>query len=195
VDNGVARGTAAGVHQSQAVPPEVATFGGRIQGPEMLHGINALADRIARHCAAVAGVCLMAIVVLTALNIVARKLMLPILGAHEATQYLGALLISLTLAYNQLKKENINVELVHAFLPARARALLDGVTSLLCVVMCLLIAWRCIVYALDLWATKEVSMTMGIPFYPVILVVGASFALLALALLIDSLNAAAEARR
>jgi TRAP-type C4-dicarboxylate transport system permease small subunit len=161
----------------------------------MLPRINALADLIARHCAAIAGVCLMAIVALTALNIVARKLMLPILGAHEATQYLGALLIGLTLAYNQLKKENIRVELVHTFLPPRARALLDSFTSLLCVLMCLLIAWRCVVYALDLWETKEVSMTMGLPFYPVILVVGASFALLALALLIDSLNAAADVRR
>jgi tripartite ATP-independent transporter DctM subunit len=71
--------------------------------------MHALAELIARHCAVVAGVCLMAIVVVTTLNIVARKLMMPILGAHEATEYLAALLIGLTLAYNQLRKENISV--------------------------------------------------------------------------------------
>jgi TRAP-type C4-dicarboxylate transport system permease small subunit len=161
----------------------------------MLQRMQAVAELIARHCAVVAGVCLMAIVGLTTLNIVARQFMLPILGAHEATEYLAALLIGLTLAYNQLKKENISVEIVDAFLPPRLHALLQSVTSFLCLLMCLLIAWRCVVYAVGLRASREVSLTMGIPFYPFVLVVGASFALLAFALLMDSLKAAAEVRK
>jgi TRAP-type C4-dicarboxylate transport system permease small subunit len=161
----------------------------------MLERMHAAIDLIARHCAVVAGVCLMAIVALTTLNIVARQFMSPILGTHEATEYLGALLISLTLAYNQLKKENIGVELVDTYLSPRVRALLTCITSLLSLVLCLAIAWRSIVYAVELWEAKEVSMTMGIPFFPIVLVVGASFALLALALLVDSLRAAAEVRR
>lgn len=161
----------------------------------MIQRMQALAELIARHCAVVAGICLMAIVVLTTLNIVARKFMLPILGAHEATEYLGALLISLTLAYNQLRKENISVELVDTFLSPRSRALMESITSFLSLLLCLLIAWRCVVYAIGLWETKEVSLTLGIPFYPFVMIVGASFALLAYALLIDSLKAAAEVRK
>lgn len=160
----------------------------------MIQRMQALADLIARHCAAVAGICLMAIVALTTLNIVARQLMWPILGAHEATEYLGALLISLTLAYNQLRKENIGVEIVDTLVSARVRALLESITSSLALLLCLLIAWRCVVYAVDLWHSKEVSSTMGIPFYPFVTVVGLSFALLAFALLVDALKAAAEVR-
>jgi TRAP-type C4-dicarboxylate transport system permease small subunit len=161
----------------------------------MLQRMHAFAELIARHCTVLAGVCLMAIVVLTTLNIVARKFAAPILGAHEATEYLAALLIGLTLAYNQLRKENISVELVDTFLSPRTRALMESVTSFFCLVMCLLIAWRCVVYAMGLREAREVSLTMGIPFYPVVLVVGASFALLAFALLVDSLKAAAEVRK
>jgi TRAP-type C4-dicarboxylate transport system permease small subunit len=157
--------------------------------------MHALAEFIARHCAVIAGVCLMAIVAVTTLNIVARKFAAPILGAHEATEYLGALLIGLTLAYNQLRKENIGVELVDAFLAPRARALTESVTSFLSLFMCLLIAWRCVVYAIELRETREVSMTMGIAFYPFVLIVGVSFALLAFALLVDSLRAAGEVRK
>lgn len=161
----------------------------------MIQRMQAFAEQIARHCAVVAGVCLMAIVVLTTLNIVARRFMSsPILGAHEATEYLGALLIGLTLAYNQLGKENISVEFLDTVLPQRSRALLESITSFLCLLLCVLIAWRCGVYAIGLWEAKEVSMTIGIPFYPFVLVVGASFALLAFALLIDALRAAAEVR-
>ncbi|HWE15850.1 MAG TPA: TRAP transporter small permease [Hyphomicrobiaceae bacterium] len=161
----------------------------------MIDRMQALVEVVARYCAVVAGVCLMAIVALTVLNIVTRKFMWPILGAHEATEYLGALLIGLTLAYNQLKKENISVEIVDNFLPARVRALLESVTSFLCLLLCVLIAWRCIIYAIGLWESKEVSLTLGIPFYPFAMIVGASFALLALTLLIDSIRAAAEVRR
>jgi TRAP-type C4-dicarboxylate transport system permease small subunit len=157
--------------------------------------MEALAGLIARNCAVVAGICLMAIVAVTTLNIFARQLMRPILGAHEATEYLGALLISLTLAYNQLRKENIGVEIIDTILPARARALLESITSFLSLLLCLLIAWRCVVYAIEIWQSKEVSSTMGIPFWPFVIVVGVSFALLAFALLVDSLKAAAEARR
>ena len=161
----------------------------------MIERMQAFADLIARNCAIVAGICLMAIVVLTSLNIVSRKFMSPILGAHEATEYLGALLISLTLAYNQLRKENISVELVDTFLSARSRAIMESITSFLSLILCLLIAWRCVVYAIGLWETKEVSLTLAIPFYPFVMIVGASFALLAYALLIDSLKAAAEVRK
>jgi TRAP-type C4-dicarboxylate transport system permease small subunit len=157
--------------------------------------MHALAEFIARHCAVIAGVCLMAIVVLTAINIVARQFMRPILGAHEVTEYLGALLIGLTLAHNQLRKENISVELVDTFLSPRARALMESVTSFLSLLMCLLIAWRCVVYAIGLRETGEVSMTMGIAFYPFVFIIGASFALLAFALLVDSLRAAGEVRK
>jgi TRAP-type C4-dicarboxylate transport system permease small subunit len=157
--------------------------------------MHAAAEFIARYCAAVAGVCLIAIVALTTLNIVARQFMRPILGAHEATEYLAALLIGLTLAHNQLRKENISVEIVDTFLPPRARALLESVTSFLCLLMCLLIAWRCVVYAIGLREAREVSLTMGIPFYPFVLVVGVSFALLAFALLVDAIRAVSEVRK
>ncbi|HEY7548182.1 MAG TPA: TRAP transporter small permease [Hyphomicrobiaceae bacterium] len=161
----------------------------------MLQRMHALAEFIARYCAVIAGLCLMAIVVVTTLNIVARKFTAPILGAHEATEYLGALLIGLTLAYNQLRRENISVELVDTLLSPRARALMESVTSILSLLVCLLIAWRCVVYAIELRETREVSMTMGIAFYPFVLIVGASFALLAFALLVDSLRAVGEVRK
>jgi TRAP-type C4-dicarboxylate transport system permease small subunit len=61
--------------------------------------------------------------------------------------------------------------------------------------MCLLIAWRCVVYAIGLREAREVSLTMGIPFYPFVLVVGVSFALLAFALLVDAIRAVSEVRK
>jgi len=158
--------------------------------------IFAVTNSIARYSTVIAGVCLMSIVAVTTLNIIARRFfMSPILGAHEAVEYLGALLISLTLAYNQINKENIRFELMDVLFSARTRVAMESVTSFICAILCLLIAWQCSVYALGLWEAKEVSLTMGIPFFPVIFVVAASFVLLALVLFVESMKAFAEMRK
>lgn len=137
----------------------------------------------------------MAIVVLTTLNIIFRRtsFLPPITGAQEGAAFLGALTVALALPFTQVRKANICVEMLQPYLSERARMLVARANGFISAIVCLLIAWRCAVYALDLRESEEVSMTLAIPFYPIILVMSACFAMLAVVFVIDGLEPADHA--
>jgi TRAP-type C4-dicarboxylate transport system permease small subunit len=152
--------------------------------------LRALSERLSTYCAVAAGTCLMAIVVLTTLNIIFRRtsFLPPITGAQEGAAFLGALAVALALPFTQVRKANICVEMLQPYLSERARVLVERANGFISAIVCLLIAWQCAVYALDLWEAEEVSMTLAIPFYPIILVIGACFAMLAVVFVTDALK-------
>jgi TRAP-type C4-dicarboxylate transport system permease small subunit len=160
----------------------------------MHNRLRAIAGRISHVCAVIAGICLMAIVVLTTLNIVFRQtpFIPPITGAQEGTAFLGALLIALAMPMTQLQKSNISVEMIHSVLSTRAATTLARMNAVISAAVCLLIAWQCAAYAIDFWESGEVSMTLAVPFYPLILIVSASFAMLALIFITDCIAPAEQ---
>lgn len=152
-------------------------------------------ETLSRYGAAIAAYCLMAIVVIIAGNIIIRQFIDPIEGVHEVAAFLGALVIALSLARNQLSKENIGVEIIHVYLPKRIQLIVESVTSLIAAIVSALIAWQLFAYSLHLCQSNEVSMTLAIPYYPFIAVVGLCFALLALVLFNDCWNAGSGAKK
>lgn len=149
----------------------------------------AAAGRVSRILWAVAACCLVGMVALTTLNIVLRRppFEAPLTGAHELTAFLGALVISLSLPLNQLRKGNIRVEILQSLIPPRLRALLERTVLLVSGVLCGVIVWRLVVYALVLRDKGEVSMTLAIPYFPFILVLGVCFLMLAVVLVVQSI--------
>lgn len=156
---------------------------------------RALSERLSVWCAVAAGTCLMGIVLVTTLNIVFRRtsVLPPITGAQEGAAFLGALAVALALPFTQVSKANIGVEMVQAWLPERARLIGERVNSVVSAVVCLLIAWRCAAYGLDLWESDEVSMTLAIPFHPILFVMSGCFVLLAAVFLTDAAKPAPHA--
>jgi len=157
--------------------------------------MTAIIETLSRYGAEVSGYCLMAIVAMIAGNIIIRQFIEPIEGVHEVAAFLGALVIALSLARNQLSKENIGVEIIHVYLPKHLQLIVESITSLISAIVSALIAWQLFAYSLHLYESNEVSMTLAIPYYPFIGVVSLCFLLLTLVLFADCWNAFSGARK
>ena len=141
---------------------------------------------------ALAGTAVVAMMLLTCLDVVLRLLRHPVPGAYEIISFLGTLVISFSLAYTSLEKGHIAVELLVEKLPRRVRMGMESLTSFIGAALFALIAKQSVVYAMDLRQSGEVSVTLTMPIHPFIFGVAAGSGLLCLVLLAEGLK---EARR
>ncbi len=106
----------------------------------------------------------------------------PIAGTYELVCYVGALAAAFAMAHTSVEGGHVAVSLVTRLLPKRIQAVLKIVVESLGIVFFAMIAWRCIVYALKMQETGEVSMTLQLPVYP--FVYGVSFGAFAVCLVL-----------
>lgn len=135
-----------------------------------------------------AGLILVGMVLLTCANIFFRLVWVPVSGTYELMGFSGALLTAFALAYTQVKKGHIAVEvLVNVFQP-KTRWVLAAVNNGLCFVFFVLAAWQLTVKANTLRTTGEVTETLRIIYYPFTYMVALGCGVLALVLLTDLLR-------
>jgi TRAP-type C4-dicarboxylate transport system permease small subunit len=135
--------------------------------------------------AAVAGVALSFLMLLTIADVALRLLGRPIVGTYELVALSGAVAIGLSLPLTSWMRAHIYVDSFVNRLPRVPRAVLTIATRLLVLVLFLLIGWNLLEYAMDLRAAGEVSPTLRVPFYPVTLGVGVSCFLQCLVMVAD----------
>jgi len=87
----------------------------------------------------------------------------PINGDVELTQFGIALGVSLFLPWAQLRRTNIIVDFFTQRSGDRARRRLDGIGALLLASMCLLLAWRTAVGAIETADLFETTMILALP--------------------------------
>ncbi len=120
---------------------------------------------------ALGGCFLVIMIVLTCANIFLRQFGLPIRGTFELMGFMGALIFALSLGYSSEKKEHIYVNILFHRLPIafqRGAKLLSGLISLL---FFGLLSFQLVKNGLNLKAVEEVSETLRVPYYPVVIVV------------------------
>jgi len=100
----------------------------------------------------------------------------------------GAMLTAFALAYTQVKKGHIAVDvLVNVFQP-KTRWVLAAVNNGMCFVFFILAAWQLTIKANTLRTTGEVTETLRIIYYPFTYMVALGCGVLALVLLTDFLR-------
>jgi TRAP-type C4-dicarboxylate transport system permease small subunit len=117
----------------------------------------------------------------------------PILGSVELTEFMMLLVVSFGLAYTQVNKGHIFVELITSRFSPRAQAVIESVGYFLCLVMYLLIMWQAVVQAQVQWTHGVKTGALEIPKYPFYFVLAFGCLLLSLVFfvdLIESLNRA-----
>jgi TRAP-type C4-dicarboxylate transport system permease small subunit len=114
----------------------------------------------------------------------------PIMGVDELVGLSLVCLVAVSLAYCQLQKGHIRIELLNEHLPSKAQVALDVVAYLFSLSGACLISWQTLDRAMAyLFATRgQMTQIMGIPYFPFVLVLGLGFFLLAIASLIDFIN-------
>jgi TRAP-type C4-dicarboxylate transport system permease small subunit len=123
---------------------------------------------------AIAAAALAFLMLLTVADVVLRILGHPIVGTYELVAVSGALAIGLSLPITSWVRGHIYVDSFVARLPRVPRTVLVIATRLLVLGLFFLIGWNLLKYARALRVAGEVTPTLRVPFYPVVIAVGVS---------------------
>ena len=125
-------------------------------------------------------------------NVALRPFGFAVPGAYELMGFGSALLASLGLGYSQEHRSHISVDLLFGRFPAPVRRVLESAGLLACALFFGVTAWRISVLGIGMWRSGELSETLQIPYYPVVLGVSAGIWVFALTLASDGLNCLAS---
>jgi TRAP-type C4-dicarboxylate transport system permease small subunit len=127
-------------------------------------------------------------VLLTCANIVFRMFWVPVSGTYELMGFSGALLTAFALAYTQIKKGHIAVDVLVNVFPKKTQWLLSVINNAMCFIFFMLAGWQLAVKANTLRTTGEITETLRIIYYPFTYAVALGCGVLALILLTDFLR-------
>ena len=147
-------------------------------------------DRLSEGLKVLSAACLAAMMLITCVDVVGRALGTPITGAVEITALFATLALSFSLPYAHRQKAHVGVEILTMHMGERSRAGLSVFTGLLAFALFVAIAWQSALYATQMRASGEVSLTLELPYYLVIYFISASFAVLSFVQLIEIIRAA-----
>ena len=154
-------------------------------------------DPLARGLNRVAGVFLAAMMALTGTDVALRYFFNhPIPGSYEITEFMMPAVVAFGLAYCQLEKGHVHVDLFTTLLGRRLQSCCSVAAHFLMAVVYGLITWQTFVRARELMASGQYSEVLYIPIYPFAWVVCAgcaAFSLAALKAFLDNLNEALNA--
>ena len=115
---------------------------------------------------AAAGVILVFMALLTFADIVMRIFWAPIPGVYEVVGFLGVAVAGFVLPRSSLMKAHVGVDLVVEKASLRARLVVLIITRILVAAFFLIGAWYFVDMAHSFIATKNVTMTLRVPFIP-----------------------------
>ncbi|MFW5819561.1 MAG: TRAP transporter small permease [Desulfovermiculus sp.] len=130
------------------------------------------------------GACILfCMVALGGANMILRSLGLPVAGTYELMGLGGAMIAALAMGGTQEARGHIQVTVLDGILPPGLRKALDATAHILSTLFFGLLAWRLLDLSWDLKESGELSETLHLPFYPVVLLVGLGFVSLGLNLI------------
>lgn len=140
-----------------------------------------LLERAANGLAISGGVVFLALIAMSIISIVGRKLFAaPIQGDVELMQMGTAIAAAAFLPYCEIHDHHIKVDAFSGWLPASARSALDAVAHLVIMVVAGLLTWRTALQAIDTFSSGEISTLLSFPMWIPVALLVPSFALLAL---------------
>ena len=136
----------------------------------------------------VAGFSLVGMMFLTCTDIVMRLFRRPIPGTYEIVGFLGAMVAGFALAQTTIERGHVAVQVVVTRFSPRGQEIIYLITHLLSILLFALLAWECVRYGNDFRASGEVSLTLRLPFYPVVYGIALSAIVVCLVLFVDILQ-------
>jgi TRAP-type C4-dicarboxylate transport system permease small subunit len=129
-------------------------------------------ERSVRGLAAVAGIGILAMMLITCADVFLRYLFnAPIEGSLDITQMLMVIIVFFGLAYCGWTGGHVAVDLLRDLVPPAVVVPLARLVNLIGAVVMLAMAWQSVLTAMTFIKTGETPMTVLIPKYPFILVV------------------------
>ena len=150
---------------------------------------------LARRLDIIAALAIFAMMALTSVDIFLRYFFRkPIPGTYEIVALLGAVAVSFAMAHTLAVKGHVAVSLIVQMFPKRLQGIVESFISIFGIILFALIAWQSVLYGVDCQRSGEVSMTLQLPFYPIIYGVALGAAVVCLVLTVDLVNAISKVK-
>jgi TRAP-type C4-dicarboxylate transport system permease small subunit len=153
-----------------------------------MKGLIRLTNRSSRVLNWVAGWSLVGMMFLTCADILLRLFRRPILGTYEIVGFLGAMVAGFALAQTTIERGHVAVQVVVSRFSPQTQKIIYLITHILSIFLFALLAWECVRYGNDFRASGEVSLTLRMPFYPVVYGIAFSAVIVCLVLFVDILQ-------
>ncbi|BBO87328.1 TRAP transporter small permease [Desulfosarcina ovata] len=150
-----------------------------------MNRIEQVVERLAAFFNGIAMIAVVAMMTLTCLDVLLRLFRHPIPGAYEVVGMLGAIFISFSLARTSVDQGHIAVDFLVQRLSRRLRYAVEALNAGICALLFSVICRQCILFARDLKASGEVSMTLQMPVHPFVYGIAAGCAMLAIVLYVN----------
>ena len=132
-----------------------------------------------------AALSIIAMMLLTCADVLLRIFKHPILGTYELVGLFGALTIAFAIPATTLGKGHVAVDFMVEKLPATAQKICATIATLLGLSLFALIAWQSFLYANILRSSGEVTLSLEMPFYPVVYAISAASLLVCIVLFLE----------
>jgi len=145
---------------------------------------------LARRLDMIAALAVFAMMSLTCVDVFLRYFFrMPIPGTYEIVALLGTVAVSFAMAHTLAERGHVAVSLVVQLFPKRLQGIIESMTSIFGIILFCLIAWQSVLYGMDCQRAGEVSLTLELPFYPIIYGVALGAGVVCLVLLVDLADA------
>jgi len=151
----------------------------------MLHTRDTIGNAMTR-INYLAGAAVVAMMLLTCVDIVMRFFGKPLPGVYDLVGFLGVVSVSFALAYTSVQRGHVAVDILMERLPQRAQFRLLSIGNMASAAFFLFLTWQSFLYAMELFDSGEVSMTVGMPIHPFVFGMSAGCGLLSLVLIMDA---------
>lgn len=133
----------------------------------LIEKLSGTSERVTLWLARGGALALTIMMLLTFFDVIGRAFNHPIVGTVEVTELLMGSLIFLGLGWTTFLRGHIRVDIVINYLPPRAKASLEMVTTIICIVFAVLLCWQLWLKAADTVEMGDVTQIWALPFWSV----------------------------
>ena len=120
----------------------------------------------------IAGCALTFMMLLTVTDVILRFFRMPVVGAYELVAFAGGVVIGFAIPMTSFKKGHIFVDFFILRFQPKTRMIFHLTTRLMGLGLFTIIGWNMFRMGMDMLRTGEVSLTLELPFYPVVYGIG-----------------------
>jgi TRAP-type C4-dicarboxylate transport system permease small subunit len=142
----------------------------------------------------IAAVTLIVVMGIVCANVVGRSFWgAPVKGTVDIVSLLGAIIVGWAIAYTQVLKGHIRIDLLVQRLPPRIQYIIDSVIDLAGLALFALISWQTVIFAKANFEVGELSEVLKLPITPFASVVAVGCIALTFVLFIDLIKSVSKA--
>ena len=138
--------------------------------------------------AGIAGTTLVAVMLMTVLDVILRYFGRPIVGIYDIVALGGAVIIGFSMPLAAEKKVHVYMEMGLQSYSRTVKQVLSFITRVIVFGISFIVAWNLIQLGIDFHQTGEVSLTIKIIYYPVAMGLGVCFIIQMLVLVVQILQ-------